>query len=431
MKSKAIKRVFFIFYTIFIITSSILIVKKIDNEYSNYMYDAGARVMLGVHNDIESQANIINKLYNENLSDDELDAGKEILRKYGISNKKKNTNKTLNESSALNETPNESASSKSLDEDTNFPSSAPQKVFNKKIALTVLGVFDISEIAVILFFLIYQKNQKEKWNNLYKYCMSVLNGTKAVELRDENDGIESQVKDSIYDVTVLLKKANEELETTNKQTQKLIADISHQLKTPLTSLNMINDILYESNIPEEKRKEFLDSMHYELDKIYWLVKTLLDISKLDSKTLVLKKQELNLYNMICSIKDQFKIMLDSNNVEFDINIDKNSKILCDEKWTKEAIDNLIKNAIEHGAKQITVNGTYNKLYTHIEIIDNGDGIDESDINHIFERFYKAKNSKNESLGLGLAFTKSIIQNQDGIIKVISNKGEGTKFIIEM
>ena len=102
MKSKAIKRVFFIFYTIFIITSSILIVKKIDNEYSNYMYDAGARVMLGVHNDIESQANIINKLYNENLSDDELDAGKEILRKYGISNKKKNTNKTLNESSALN-----------------------------------------------------------------------------------------------------------------------------------------------------------------------------------------------------------------------------------------------------------------------------------------------------------------------------------------
>ena len=99
--------------------------------------------------------------------------------------------------------------------------------------------------------------------------------------------------------------------------------------------------------------------------------------------------------------------------------------------SKEAIDNLIKNAIEHGAKQITVNGTYNKLYTHLEIIDNGDGIDEKDINHIFERFYKAKNSRSESLGLGLAFTKSIIQNQDGTIKVISNKGEGTKFIIEI
>ena len=135
--------------------------------------------------------------------------------------------------------------------------------------------------------------------------------------------------------------------------------------------------------------------------------------------------------MILSIKEQFKVMLDSSNMGFKINIDKKATILCDEKWTKEAIDNLIKNAIEHGAKQITVNGTYNKLYTHLEIIDNGDGIDERDINHIFERFYKAKNSRSESLGLGLAFTKSIIQNQDGTIKVISNKGEGTKFIIEM
>lgn len=398
MKNKVISWMFFIFYTVIIIVSSTLVVNKIDSEYSNYMYDISARVMLGTDNNIETQANIINKLYDENLSSDEIKNGKEILKKYGIENANLSEN---------------------------------QKVFNRKIAITICSILGFLEFIIIIAFLIYNKKQKEKWSNLYKYCMDVLNGAKAIELTDENEGIEGQVKDSIYDVTTLLKKANEELEKNNRETQKLIADISHQIKTPLTSLNMINDILYDGSIPEEKKKEFLDNMHYELDKIYWLVKTLLDISKLDSKTIVLKKSKINLYDMILSIKEQFKVMLDSSNTEFKVNIDKKATILCDEKWTKEAIDNLIKNAIEHGAKQITVNGTYNKLYTHLEIIDNGDGIDEKDINHIFERFYKAKNSRSESLGLGLAFTKSIIQNQDGIIKVISNKGEGTKFIIEM
>lgn len=398
MKNKIISWMFFIFYTVIIIVSSILIVNKIDSEYSNYMYDISARVMLGTDNNIETQVNIINKLYDENLSSDEIKNGKEILKKYGIENANLSEN---------------------------------QKVFNRKIAITICSILGFLEFIIIIAFLIYNKKQKEKWSNLYKYCMDVLNGAKAIELTDENEGIEGQVKDSIYDVTTLLKKANEELEKNNRETQKLIADISHQIKTPLTSLNMINDILYDGSIPEEKKKEFLDNMHYELDKIYWLVKTLLDISKLDSKTIILKKSKVNLYDMILSIKEQFKVMLDSSNMGFKINIDKKATILCDEKWTKEAIDNLIKNAIEHGAKQITVNGTYNKLYTHLEIIDNGDGIDERDINHIFERFYKAKNSRSESLGLGLAFTKSIIQNQDGTIKVISNKGEGTKFIIEI
>ena len=406
MKNKVISWIFFIFYTVIIIVSSILIVNKIDSEYSNYMYDTTARVMLGTDNNIETQVNIINKLYDENLSSDEIKNGKEILKKYGIENTKDN-------------------------DGLRDLLSAPQKVFNRKIVTTICSILGFLEFIIIIAFLIYNKKQKEKWSNLYKYCMDVLNGAKAIELTDENEGLEGQVKDSIYDVTILLKKANEELEKNNQETQKLIADISHQIKTPLTSLNMINDILYDGSIPEEKKKEFLDNMHYELDKIYWLVKTLLDISKLDSKTIVLKKSKINLYDMILSIKEQFKVMLDSSNTEFKINIDKKATILCDEKWTKEAIDNLIKNAIEHGAKQITVNGTYNKLYTHLEIIDNGDGIDESDINHIFERFYKAKNSRSESLGLGLAFTKSIIKNQDGIIKVISNKGEGTKFIIEM
>ena len=172
MKNKVISWIFFIFYTVIIIVSSILIANKIDSEYNNYMYDTSARVMLGTDNNIETQVNIINKLYDENLSSDEIKNGKEILKKYGIENANLSEN---------------------------------QKVFNRKIAITICSILGFLEFIIIIAFLIYNKKQKEKWSNLYKYCMDILNGAKAIELTDENEGIEGQVKDSIYDVTTLLK----------------------------------------------------------------------------------------------------------------------------------------------------------------------------------------------------------------------------------
>ena len=399
-KDKKMVICFFTIWTILMIIFGIGIILYLQKEYNNRLYESTAKIISEVHNEVpKKEAEIINKIYSNEDNKNEIDRGKEILNKYGIT---RNT---------------------STWGDTGMD-------FSYKIIIGISILFLFSAVSIYLAFIIYYRKQKTKWQNLNIYCQNILKGIETINLKDEEEGIESIVKNDIYDVTMLLKEANNELTITNKKIEKLIADISHQLKTPLTSLNMINDLLYD-DMPEEKRKEFLDNMHFELEKIYWLINTLLNIAKLDSKTIILKKRKENLYLILEELKKEFSIMCETENAKIEIDVDKNLEINCDKKWTKEAIANLIKNAIEHNAKKIKISATKNAVYTRIYIEDNGEGIDDKDIRHIFERFYKTKNSKDNSLGLGLAFTKSIILNQDGDIKVTSKKGYGTKFIIEL
>ena len=399
-KDKKMVICFFTIWTILMIIFGIGIILYLQKEYNNRLYESTAKIISEVHNEVpKKEAEIINKIYSNEDNKNEIDRGKEILNKYGIT---RNT---------------------STWGDTGMD-------FSYKIIIGISILFLFSAVSIYLAFIIYYRKQKTKWQNLNIYCQNILKGIETINLKDEEEGIESIVKNDIYDVTMLLKEANNELTITNKKIEKLIADISHQLKTPLTSLNMINDLLYD-DMPEEKRKEFLDNMHFELEKIYWLINTLLNIAKLDSKTIILKKRKENLYLILEELKKEFSIMCETENAKIEIDVDKNLEINCDKKWTKEAIANLIKNAIEHNAKKIKISATKNAVYTRIYIEDNGEGIDDKDIRHIFERFYKTKNSKDNSLGLGLAFTKSIILNQNGDIKVTSKKGYGTKFIIEL
>ena len=399
-KDKKMVICFFTIWTILMIIFGIGIILYLQKEYNNRLYESTAKIISEVHNEVpKKEAEIINKIYSNEDNKNEIDRGKEILNKYGIT---RNT---------------------STWGDTGMD-------FSYKIIIGISILFLFSAVSIYLAFIIYYRKQKTKWQNLNIYCQNILKGIETINLKDEEEGIESIVKNDIYDVTMLLKEANNELTITNKKIEKLIADISHQLKTTLTSLNMINELLYD-DMPEEKRKEFLDNMHFELEKIYWLINTLLNIAKLDSKTIILKKRKENLYLILEELKKEFSIMCETENAKIEIDVDKNLEINCDKKWTKEAIANLIKNAIEHNAKKIKISATKNAVYTRIYIEDNGEGIDDKDIRHIFERFYKKKNSKDNSLGLGLAFTKSIILNQNGDIKVTSKKGYGTKFIIEL
>lgn len=399
-KDKKMIICFFTIWTILMIIFGIVIILYLQSEYNNRLYNTTARIISKIHNEVpEKEAEIINKIYSNEDSKKEINSGKEILNKYGITK------------------------STSTWGDTGMD-------FSYKVIIGISILFLLSVVSIYFAFLIYYRKQKTKWENLNTYCQNILNGIETINLTDEEEGIESIVKNDIYDVTMLLKQANKELTVTDKKTEKLIADISHQLKTPLTSLNMINDLLYE-DMPEEKRKEFLDNMHFELEKIYWLINTLLNMAKLDSKTIILKKTPENLYTLLNEVRKEFCIMCETEEVEIEIAVDKNIEINCDKKWTKEAIANLIKNAIEHNSKKIKISATKNAVYTRIYIEDNGEGIDSRDIRHIFERFYKTRNSKDNSLGLGLAFTKSIILNQGGDIKVTSKKGYGTKFMIEL
>lgn len=248
----------------------------------------------------------------------------------------------------------------------------------------------------------YTKEQDQRIREMERYCEEILDGNETLDLRDNEEGQFSILKNKVHDITIMLREQNQSLEQNKKEMEQMIADISHQLKTPITSLNMIHDILY-MDLPEEKKAEFLDNMQKDLMKIEWLVKTVLNMAKLDSGSLELEKKE-----------EQAEEIA----------------VFCDRKWTREAVNNIVKNAIEHGAKQVKLCWESNVLYTKLTIADDGEGIDREELPHIFERFYRTKNSKEDSLGLGLAFAKSIILHQDGEIKVQSKKGVGTTFYIK-
>lgn len=315
--------------------------------------------------------------------------------------------------------------------DTNnidIPNSPIDILKDNSLLLTI--IFSISTISIAFIFIYYQKKQVNDIKKLDEYCKKIIKGEGELELKSEDESLESVLKNNIYDMTMLLKETNNNLNNNNKEFEKLIADISHQLKTPLTSLSLLNDLLY-TDLPEDKKKEFLDASSKELDKIRWLIKTLLNIAKLDSKTLVLKKDNNNAEEMLKEIQNNFKAMCEAYNANITVKADKYCNIYCDKKWTLEAISNIIKNAIEHNSKNINIQVEENRIFTQIQISDDGEGISKKDINHIFERFYKSENSKENSIGLGLAFCKSIINNQDGEIKVESKKNMGTRFIIKL
>ena len=211
-----------------------------------------------------------------------------------------------------------------------------------------------------------------------------------------------------------------------------LSDISHQLKTPLTSIMVMNELLENKNLEESKRKECQQKSKQQLEKIQWLITSLLKISQIDSGTIKLKKENVDAKVLIDKTLEPLIIQIEAKSITLVKDIEEKLEIICDENWTVEALINVIKNAYEHTEKEgtikITVQG--NPIYNEIKIEDSGSGIKEEDINHIFERFYKGKSNK-ESIGIGLNMSKTIIEKQNGTIEVQSTEGVGTCFTIKM
>lgn len=361
----------------------------------------------------------------EVIGEDDPSKNKEIIQK--IQEVEKEERKSQEERKAGSDKLNEGKNDKDELKKYGF---SPEKFFNQtnlsQITTKLVLYFGLTWLIgmFMVFILIYRtkKKHEKEIKLLDQYCQEILQGKEIVGIKEQEEGEFSLLRNDIYRMTVMLKEQNQLLALNQKQTEKLMADISHQLKTPLTSLTMINDLLYQE-LPLEKKQEFLDQMAQEVDRMKWLIKTLLDMAKLDSKTLRLEKKWEPCLPLLQEVKENFHTMCEVEKAHITIEA-RDEKVACDKKWTQEAISNIIKNAIEHQGKIIHIKVEQNHLFTKMIIKDNGEGIGPNDIHHIFERFYKAENSKEDSLGLGLAFTKSIILNQGGEIKVKSSRKQG-------
>lgn len=229
-------------------------------------------------------------------------------------------------------------------------------------------------------------------------------------------------------------KEESEISKKDKENLKVsVEDISHQLKTPLTSITIMLDNLKENpNMDENTKQKFIFEISKQIDWINWLVISMHKLSKLDANVVQFYDEKINLNKFITEIVKNLEIPIEIKNQNIIINGDNEADFVGDYKWQQEAVTNIIKNCIEHNKENGTINIKYeeNNLFTKISIKDEGIGIEKEDLKHIFERFYKGKNSTENSVGIGLSLSKNIIEKNNGIIFCKSEIGKGTEFIIK-
>lgn len=284
-------------------------------------------------------------------------------------------------------------------------------------------------IGCSLLFTSWRYGEIEK---LSGYLRRICSGDYSLDIRDNHEGELSILKNNIYKVTLMLSEHRALLQRDKIQLTDAISDISHQLKTPLTSMMVMADLLSDAKLPVTKRTEFTRNIRIQLERIEWLVSSLLKLSKIDAGTVQFRKDQIAVKNLIQKALEPMMIPMDIKEQTVSITGEDTVSFLGDLNWTAESVINILKNCVEHTHEGgvISISFSENVLFTEIIIADNGKGIPKEDLPYIFKRFYKGKNASEDSVGIGLAMAYSIITSQNGDVEVKSEKDQGTQFKIK-
>ena len=296
-----------------------------------------------------------------------------------------------------------------------------------------LSIILIFSIIIIIVFVLYNKRQKSKIKEITNYIEQINNKNYALDIQDNNEDELSVLKNELYKITVMLKEQAENSAKDKINLKNSLEDISHQLKTPLTSITiMLDNILDSPDMDLQTRNEFIKDIYREIANIKFLVQNLLILSKFDANTITFNENEEKLEDIIEEAKQNVASICDLKNIQIILEGKEDAKTTCDLKWQVEALTNILKNCAEHSNNNTKINVLYseNNMYSEIVIKDEGSGIDQKDLKHIFERFYKGKNSDKDSIGIGLSLAKTIIEKDNGFITVVSELGKGTTFNIK-
>lgn len=268
--------------------------------------------------------------------------------------------------------------------------------------------------------------------NLTQAAKKVIEGDFNITINENREGDLSKLAVSFNSMKEIIRENISSLKKEKQFLADILSDISHQLKTPLSSLLVYNDILLHKDLKDEDRKMFLKNSQNQLQRMRWLIQSLLKLAKLDAKAVELDKEELSLNETVHESVDALESKAEEGKIHITFKEVGEVYLNHDRLWLEEALINIIKNSIEHTPEggKIHITLTETPVYKRIEIEDTGEGIREEDLPKIFKRFYKGKtNRKSESVGIGLAMAKSIIEAHDGNIEVRSEPDIGTVFII--
>ena len=297
--------------------------------------------------------------------------------------------------------------------------------------IILLFIYLISCLVYLTIIINNDKMKEKEINEVIKIIEEINNKNYSFKMKDINEEDLSLLKNEIYKTTIMLNEISEISKKDKKELEESLEDISHQLKTPLTSiLIMIDTLLDDEDMDQNTREDFLRNMKREVMNINFLVKSILKLSRLDTNTVKFISKKESVKEIINEAILNVSLLSDLKNVKIETNL-SDSFIICDYKWQIEALTNILKNSIEHSYEnnKVLIESSENNAYVKITIKDFGTGIAKEDINHIFERFYKGKDSDYDSIGIGLALSKSIIEKQNGKISVESSD-DGTTFTIK-
>ncbi len=310
-------------------------------------------------------------------------------------------------------------------------SNSSKQVLNKCL-LSSVGIIIIYFLIITIIMIIYNNKNINDIKKLTDYLKEINNNNYKLDIKSNEEGELSILQNEIYKTSIVL---NEQAKNNKKDKEKLkdsLSDISHQLRTPLTSINLMIDNIVEGNLNKEEQRKQLTNINRKIKGTNFLIESLLKLSKFDANTIEFKNANYKINKILKSVENNLNDLLDLNEVELCVSGDNKTTLYCDYHWQIEALTNIVKNCIEHSEPQSKIEISYeeSELLVKIIIKDHGKGMNAQDKKHIFDRFYKGENSNPNSIGIGMSLSKTIIEHNNGTITVDSKVGEGTKFTIK-
>ncbi|MBR0145994.1 MAG: HAMP domain-containing histidine kinase [Eubacterium sp.] len=304
-------------------------------------------------------------------------------------------------------------------------------------------VIFLTGIICILLYAWHRRRVRREVRQLQQYFDQLNRGSYDLDPGQTTEEDLSMLQSDIFKVTQLLRTAAEHEKEKNEELSRWLADISHQLKTPIASIRInLDNMLDDPDMPVELRKEFMKECSMQLEWISSLVQTLLKLARIDAGTVELKKEEMDLLAVARDAQKKLGILAEIADVQIVWEDEPRGEVIDPESipavpmtgdpaWQLEAVSNILKNCIEHSGagSKVYLSMRNTTVFKELTIRDTGDGIPEEDLPHIFKRFYRAKNARKESVGIGLSLASSIVEAGGGKIMVSSNRGEGTTFTI--
>lgn len=303
------------------------------------------------------------------------------------------------------------------------------------LAVTLTNLPDSLVIVIggLLFaaiYLLYTRRRYRAIDQLSTAIDRILHGQEQLLISANEEGELSILQNEIHKMTLRLKEAADALQADKLQLVDAIADISHQLRTPLTSMNLTLALLAAEDLPDDRKLSLTHDLHKSLRRIDWLIEALLKLSRIDAGAVQFKSESVSVRSLIKMAIDPLTVMLELKEISLAADVSEVS-FAGDLAWSAEALGNILKNCSEHTPEggRIEITASETPLYTEILVLDSGEGFSKEDIPYLFDRFYKGKNASAESIGIGLALARTIVARQNGVIQAANCKGGGAQFTI--